>query len=524
VNSEANEVFPFIAGNGHLYFASDRSGGLGGLDILACAPVGDAWGPAVALPAPINSEANDLGYTSYASDRSGYFSSDRDGEDRILSFRKVIPLFTACVPQVPNNYCYQFRAPNDEALSRLPLRSRWVLGDGTVADGNEVSHCYAGPGRYAVRQELVDSATGALFFTRTAFDLPIEDIPQPYITTVDSIRKDRRVIMNGLHSNTPGFRAEEYHWDLGDGTTAMGSHVEHAWKEPGTYTIKMDLLGLDRNGTHLAHQCVSRTIAVIQRFEDTEDAPVVAQYQDASQVMREFAYQALPFDPFAMTIREGEDASFSIELFARKERMSLDDPLFVEIRKVYRVIERYDPERGVYTYSVGDSKDLAGLYEVYRRVKELHFLDAEAVLIEAEKVTDLSALELLTTNELDHTVVRASTVYFDKDQHVFRKDFEPQLNTLLQLLNDHPQLNIVIEAHTDAQGNGPYNLALSQRRAQGIADYLVARGVLAERLVPVGHGENNPIASNTSEDGRGLNRRVEFRLQVREDQAYERRR
>jgi OOP family OmpA-OmpF porin len=55
-------------------------------------------------------------------------------------------------------------------------------------------------------------------------------------------------------------------------------------------------------------------------------------------------------------------------------------------------------------------------------------------------------------------------------------------------------------------------------------EYLVARGVQAERLVPIGHGENNPIASNLTEDGRGLNRRVEFRLQVQGDQAYERRR
>jgi outer membrane protein OmpA-like peptidoglycan-associated protein len=133
-------------------------------------------------------------------------------------------------------------------------------------------------------------------------------------------------------------------------------------------------------------------------------------------------------------------------------------------------------------------------------------------------------LELLSTRELDRTVVRSSTVYFDKGRSTFGKNFEPQLNKLLEVLDRHAQLSIVIEAHTDATGREDYNLSLSQKRAQSIMEYLVARGVQAERLVPIGHGENNPIASNLTEDGRGLNRRVEFRLQVQGDQAYERRR
>ena len=149
-------------------------------------------------------------------------------------------------------------------------------------------------------------------------------------------------------------------------------------------------------------------------------------------------------------------------------------------------------------------------------------MDAEVMVIHADKVTDLSALQLLSTKELDNTVVRASTVYFENDQFTFHRNFEPQLEQLLKVLGDHPQVNIVIEAHTDAIGKDDYNLKLSQKRAQSIVDYLVAHGVTTDRLVPVGHGENHPIASNESDPGRGQNRRVEFRLQVPDDQAYER--
>ena len=83
----------------------------------------------------------------------------------------------------------------------------------------------------------------------------------------------------------------------------------------------------------------------------------------------------------------------------------------------------------------------------------------------------------------------------------------------------HAALNVVIEAHTDANGGTDYNLKLSQQRAESIIAYLTEHGVKAQRLVPVGHGENHPIADNTSADGRAQNRRVEFRLVMRDDQA-----
>jgi len=523
VNSEANDVFPFVAANGLLYFASTRKGGLGGLDIYVSRAIGMQWAAPKALPAPINSDANDLGYTSYASDRSGYFSSDRTGSDRIHGFRRMLPLFRECPQQQPNNYCYRFTAPADPSMEALPIVHRWTMGDGTVITGTEVSHCYAGPGAYTVKLDLVDSASGTVFFTKASYGLVIEDIRQPYITVADTLRAGQGYVLDAVHSNLPEVSIEEHHWDLGDGTNATGASIEHAWRTPGIYNVRMDVLGVDPMTMKLTDRCVSRTVVVIQRFEDREDAPVVARYQDASGVIRSFEYQALGFDQFDLAIHEGEDASFSIELFATKERMSLDDPKFAEVRKLYRVIERYDPERKVYTYSVGDSKDLAGLFEVYRKVKELHFLDAEAIVIHAEKISDLSALSLLNEQELDNTVVRESAVYFATGASRIDPRFEPQLDELAELLRTHAGVTMVIEAHTDALGATASNLKLSQERAQRIRDHLVQKGIAADRLIPIGHGENHPIADNATEEGRSLNRRVEFRLQVNEDQAYRKR-
>ena len=520
VNSEANELFPTIAANGKLYFSSNRESGLGKLDIYASVVSGKRWARPEALPEPMNSPGNDIGYASFATDRSGFFSSDRDGSDRIYHFRKVVPYFAACGEQQDNNYCYQFKEPGHLELGTLPVHYRWDMGDGTFVEGPEAQHCYKGPGRYVVELNLIDDASKEIFFNEASYELLIDDIHQPYITCADSLRSGQKEVIDGSHSYLPDMTAEEYHWDFGDGDFGTGRETRHNWSAPGQFLVKLAVLGTENGTGKVKARCVTKTVNVIKRFEDMLDIPVATSYQDAAGRTHDFNFQALPFDQFSMAVQQNEDVRFSVELFASKERISLDDPRFTVIRKFYPVYERYDPVRGTYAYSVGQAKDIASMYEVFQKVLELKFMDAEVTVIHAEKVTDLSALALLNERDLNNSVVRASTILFDNGKATFAQAFAPQLDKVLQLLKDHPQLNVVIEAHTDANGGNDFNFKLSQQRAQSIMDYFVQGGAQGERLVPVGHGENHPIADNKSGDGRAKNRRVEFRLVMREDQAY----
>jgi len=75
----------------------------------------------------------------------------------------------------------------------------------------------------------------------------------------------------------------------------------------------------------------------------------------------------------------------------------------------------------------------------------------------------------------------------------------------------HPDIRIEVQAHTDNQGGADGNLQLSKRRALTVTRYLVARGIDKSRLQPQAYGESKPVASNQSEGGRQLNRRIEFR-------------
>lgn len=519
VNGPAHELFPSIAANWKLRFASDRAGGLGKLDLYACDPEGRSWGRPEALAAPMNSTGNDFGYISFASDRSGFLSSDRDGDDRIYAFRKVVPLFMDCVEQRDNNYCYAFKEPRLAEAAGLPVHPHWDMGDGTLLDGPEARHCYTSPGRYTVTLDLVDDASGRVFYRLAGHELAISDIHQPYINCADSLRNGRKEPLDAQGTHLPGITTEEYHWDFGDGSRASGRTTSHDWAAPGAYTVKLTVLGTDKASGRTTARCATRAVQVLKHFEDTPDEPVASSYQDAEGLAHGFSFEALPHDPFALNEQHGQDGSYSVEILTSKERIDLDDPRFAEIRKYYPVAERYDPVRAVFTYSVGQVKDLKELYEVFQKVLEFRFLDAEAALIPVDKVTDLSALSMMSPAELDNSLVRASTVLFDNGKATFADAFRPQLDQVLALLKKHPALNVVIEAHTDANGSDAPNLRLSQDRAQSILDYLVGGGAESERLVPVGHGENHPIADNGTEDGRAQNRRVEFRLVMREDQA-----
>lgn len=520
VNSDRNELFPFIAATGILYFSSDRMGGLGKLDIHQCLQEGREWSMPVPMPEPLNSTGNDIGYTSFRTDRSGFLSSDRSGMERIYAFRRMPVLFTDCQTQLENNYCYAFREPKEftEMIKGLPVHSRWVLGDGVELDGTSAEHCYPGPGTYKVELRLIDDISGEVFFAAAAYDLLIEDIRQPYISSADTVRAGRPARLNGLQTNLPGRTVEEYHWDLGDGTRAEGATIDHTWSNPGDHEVRMTVVFHDERTRTFGTACVSRTVNIVRRFEDSEDA-VHIQYQDASGNVHSFSYQELPFDLFALATKDNEDVRFSVKLVESTERLDLNDSRLAEIRKYYPVTERFDPVANIYIYSVGQARNLKEMYEVFKKVLELRFLDAEVAAIQPDKVTDMSVLEMLPATELNNSLVRASTVLFDNGKDTYDPVFNAQLDKLVLLLDQHPGLRVVIEAHTDDVGSNASNISLSQRRAQRILEYLSAHAA-AERLIPIGFGEEHPIADNATPEGRALNRRVDFRLVLQDEQAF----
>ena len=104
---------------------------------------------------------------------------------------------------------------------------------------------------------------------------------------------------------------------------------------------------------------------------------------------------------------------------------------------------------------------------------------------------------------------------FDKsDLQPLAKD---NLDKLATVLKNNPDTNINIYGYTDSKGTDAYNLALSDRRAAAVKSYLVSQGIAASRMLTMGMGEADPIATNDTDAGRAQNRRVEFAITANTD-------
>ncbi len=105
-----------------------------------------------------------------------------------------------------------------------------------------------------------------------------------------------------------------------------------------------------------------------------------------------------------------------------------------------------------------------------------------------------------------------SGILFAFDSSDLRPQARENLNKLAEILNRDTDTNLLIVGHTDWIGSETYNLGLSMRRARSAANYLIAQGISGNRIEVEGRGEYEPIATNETEEGRQLNRRVEVAI------------
>jgi OOP family OmpA-OmpF porin len=103
-------------------------------------------------------------------------------------------------------------------------------------------------------------------------------------------------------------------------------------------------------------------------------------------------------------------------------------------------------------------------------------------------------------------------INFAFDSAKIEPEFEPVLDVAADELNANPGVSVEVSGHTDATGPDDYNQSLSERRANSVVQYLVGKGISADRLTAVGHGESQPVADNATRDGRAQNRRVELNV------------
>ena len=118
---------------------------------------------------------------------------------------------------------------------------------------------------------------------------------------------------------------------------------------------------------------------------------------------------------------------------------------------------------------------------------------------------------ILETRETQRgLIVNISDVLFDFDKYTLKPAAREKLAKVAGILLAYPGLKIQLEGHTDSIGSDDYNQTLSEQRASSVRDYLTAQGVPMNSMTAVGLGKADPVASNTTNEGRQRNRRVEM--------------
>lgn len=166
-------------------------------------------------------------------------------------------------------------------------------------------------------------------------------------------------------------------------------------------------------------------------------------------------------------------------------------------------------------YSAMDLSQILAAYKL-PMVEEVVVQEVECVDSDGDTVCD----EIDVCNDTPKGVqvdergcwVLEQTYLFDFDKAEVKPEFFPLMDRIAGILNDNPKMTLQLEGHTCSIGTSQYNQGLSERRANAIKKTIVERnGIDPERINAVGFGEEKPIATNKTEEGRKLNRRVELK-------------
>ncbi|HEX7421964.1 MAG TPA: OmpA family protein [Thermoanaerobaculia bacterium] len=136
-----------------------------------------------------------------------------------------------------------------------------------------------------------------------------------------------------------------------------------------------------------------------------------------------------------------------------------------------------------------------------------------------QELRQIQGVEVTRPSEGEINVRLTSDILFDVDSAALRSESRTTLQDLATNFRQYPDELIDVEGHTDSTGTSEYNQSLSNRRANSVRDFLVDNGVASRSITAVGYGETRSKATNSTPEGRQLNRRVEIHIRANPNAA-----
>lgn len=442
INTPGNEVFPFLHESGILFFTSDKHKGFGGLDIFMINISGRKWGRIINLGEPFNSADDDLGLILSKDGEKGYFTSNRHGG-------------------VGGDDIYIFEAAGGIRGIELPETFGLVV---TVYDG-QASRRLSG-----AEVRIFHRTDDGLIDDQSLYDLELLPSEGYGEMVMKLVRKKEKF--------------------LGD---------------PDVKT--------DRNGE-----------GVVQIEEDQKYVILVSKEGYTSKEHAFTLKKDEPLRPLEVVL----DPKNCIELTGTIRSTATSKQLVPGV--LVRIINQCDnTEILTRTKFDGVFESCLEIGCEYTIIAEKNGYEPQLTRISLEKIRGRRSAEVeMSMAPMDEfsekepirkgTVIVLENIYYDFNKSAIRKGAARELEGLVRLMETYQSMEIRLGAHTDCRGTDEYNLKLSEKRAESAKQFLITRGIEADRVKTLGYGETQPRNRcdcdivECSETEHQYNRRTEVRI------------
>lgn len=488
--NEFDDCHPAISIDGDkLFFASNRPGGIGGMDIYVSYKIGESWSEPVNLGAGVNTAGNDA-FPFIHADNTLYFASDGQADRKGgFDLYYVIPEGTQWTK--PINMGEPFNTGADDI--------------GLIVDLNKINGYFSSNG--------AGGAGGDEIFSFHTDNGNLDDF----------LLQNKRVPDRNL--------------DL---------KVVVTEKEKGTPLKDAEIQILNYDGTNVIGRDEQGNLITVQTIDGKEvigSAPPDNGINGATDSRGRFSTEVKPGNYVVIITKKGYQT--------KQFRLPISKPgneLSVQLEKSSMAGQgkiQWIPTVFNYTTNAPLGGATLILTDEKTGKKDTLITDANGTLdhyINPEskyKVNILQAGRVIGTTEVNSygwpdlnkpmlqnisvapllpgSVIELPNIYYNFNDATLRPDARKDLDLVVSLMKQQPNIKVELRSHTDCRGTNEYNLRLSQRRADGVIEYMVTQGVPRNRLVPVGFGESEP--RNICQDGvdcteteHARNRRTEVRM------------
>lgn len=175
-------------------------------------------------------------------------------------------------------------------------------------------------------------------------------------------------------------------------------------------------------------------------------------------------------------------------------------------------VSQSNPETGEYEIRL-PAGELYGLRtESENKLSESQSLDLRDIKNDQTIEKDFNLDPIGVAAVAENSTILLNNLFFDLEKATLRPESFPELDRIVALMNEKPAMTIEIAGHTDVTGSEAFNLSLSKKRANAVAQYLKDKQIDKDRMTVLFFGESKPMESNDTREGRKKNRRVEFKI------------